>query len=139
MIMDNFSWSDSIYLKKDSQEFDLHNDYDFRKFSYDIREKLITLEWQRGTGDWVNLSLPHFISLRVSDVYHLEVKPRDPKMPFSEDDCLNSFGYLSNEHWCDGQLWTDKEPDENWKWSFEFQSGAEIIVGAKSATACIKV
>ncbi len=91
MVTNNFSWPDSIYLKKDSQEYDLHNDYDFHKFSYAIREKLITLEWQRGTGDWVNLFLSHFISLRISDAYHLEVKPRNPTMPFSEDDCLISF------------------------------------------------
>ena len=111
----------------------------FINLSYDITEKLIALEWQRGTGDWVNLSLPHLISLRISDVYHLEVKPRDPEIPFSEDDCLSSFGYRSNENWCDGQFWTDKEPDVNWKWSFEFQSGAEIIVGAKSAKVCIQI
>ena len=102
MITENFSWTKSIYLKIDSHEYDLHNDYYFHKFSYDITEKLIALEWKRGAGDWVTLSQPHLISLKISGVYHLEVKPRDPERPFTEDDCLSSFGYCSKEDWCDG-------------------------------------
>jgi hypothetical protein len=138
MISENFSWSESIYLKYDSSEYDLHNDFDFIEINYIIETQSVTLKWKRGTGNWVNQNQPEFIVLNISNVYQLEFKPRDSEMPFTEDNCLESFGFLSDDDWCDGQFWVDKTPDENWLWSFAFQSGAEIIIGAKSAIVLIE-
>jgi hypothetical protein len=138
MISENFSWSESIYLKYDSREYDLHNDFDFVGINYIIETQSATLKWKRGTGNWVNQNQPKFIVLSISNVSQFEFKPRDPEMPFTEDDCLESFGFLSNDDWCDGQFWVDNPPDENWLWSFAFQSGAEIIIRAKSALVQIE-
>ena len=138
MISENFSWSESIYLKYDSVEYDLHNDFDFLEVNYIIETQTVRLKWKKGTGNWVNQNLPRFIVLSILNVSHFEFKPRDPKMPFTEDDCLESFGFISNDEWRDGQFWIDNIPEENWLWSFAFQSGAEIIVGAKSAVVQIE-
>ena len=139
MISENFSWSESIYLKYDSIEYDLHNDFDFIEINYIIETQSVTLKWQRGIGNWVNQNQPDLIVLIISNVSQFEFKPRDSEMPFTEDDCLESFGFISDDDWCDGQFWVDKIPDDNWLWSFVFQSGAEIIIGAKSAIVQIEL
>lgn len=138
MISKNFSWSESINLKYDSIEYNLHNDFDFVEINYSIETQSVTLKWKRGSGNWVNQNQPKFIILSISYVSQFEFKQRDPEMPFTEDDCLESIGFISDDDWCDGQFWIDKTPDENWLWSFSFQSGAEIIIGAKSAIVQIK-
>ncbi|WP_087026563.1 hypothetical protein [Thaumasiovibrio subtropicus] len=137
MISQNFSWSSSIHLKHESIEYDLHNDFDFKEYSYSIETKSVNLIWKRGVGSWVNKNQPEYIILTINGVFQAEVRPRDSDMSFTEDNCLSSFGFIANENWCDGQFWTECDPDEEWLWSFYFQSGAEIVLGAKSATVQI--
>ncbi|MGY5450830.1 hypothetical protein ACVFI8_07800 [Agarivorans sp. MS3-6] len=138
MISENFSWSQSTYLKYNSIDYDLHNDFDFIEINYMIENQSVILKWKRGAGNWVNQNQPNFIVLNISNVSQFEFKPRDSEIPFTEDDCLESFGFISGDDWCDGQFWVDKAPDDSWLWSFIFQSGAEIIIGAKSAIVKIE-
>jgi hypothetical protein len=72
--------------------------------------------------------------LRLQGVTHFSFKSRDTNLPFSEDDCLASFGYDNDETWADGQFWVDGEPENDWHWSFIFQSGAEIKVAGDAAS-----
>ena len=58
-------------------------------------------------------------------------------MPFTEDDCLSSFGYACDDDWRDGQFWVDSRPDESWRWSFLFMSGAEIQIAGERAEALL--
>ncbi|MEQ3515644.1 hypothetical protein ABMY35_20190 [Pseudoalteromonas sp. BZB3] len=133
MISENFSWTGSIHLKHDSTVYDLHNDYDFIKFSYDVEKRLIVLEWRKGKYDWVKSELPTTLLLSLFNVEHFGFQPRSSERSFNEDDCLSSFGYLSDDEWCEGQFWVDGDPDDSWHWSLEFESGAELIVSAESA------
>ena len=94
--------------------------------------------WHRGTGKWVDQSLPHGIHIEMLEIHYLKVAPRDPKMPFSEDDILDCFGYDCDEEWADGQFWQDGEPEPDWRWCFSFHSGAEIIVGGKRARVTLQ-
>ncbi len=133
MRAENFTWSDGIYLAVQGKELDLHNNYDFRSFAHDVESRTLSLTWHRRTGEGVDRKLPPSICIEISEVHHIKVRPRDPEMPFTEDDCLASFGYDCDENWVDGQFWVDGPVDPNWRWSFLFQSGAEIIVGADRA------
>jgi hypothetical protein len=131
----NFSWSSSIYLHVDGEKLDLHNDFDFQSMSYDVVDRLVVLQWKRGSGDWIQNALPARVTMALRGGSEVRMKPRDPSLPFSEDDCLASFGYDSDEDWADGQFWVEKDPDPDWRWSFLFQSGAEIQVAGKTASA----
>lgn len=130
----NFTWRDSIYIQLDDEDYDLHNNFNFRQFTYEPAGQLLILEWELGTGDWVSQGEPRLILLRLQGVTQFSFKERDPKLPFSEDDCLASFGYASDEDWADGQFWVDRQPEDDWRWSFIFQSGAEIEVSGDTAT-----
>ena len=130
----NFSWSDSIHVGSDGEDYDLHNNFDFRQFTYDPTRQLAILEWKRGTGDWIPAGQPQRIIFRLQGVTQFSFAERDPEMPYTEDVCLASFGYVCDEDWADGQFMVDKEPEDHWGWSFIFQSGAEIKATGEVAT-----
>lgn len=138
MRAENFSWSGSIYLHVGDLELDIHNCYDFCLTTYNVEARTVSLEWRRAKGDWVSETLPQHVRLTMAGIYHFSVRPRDPEIPFTEDDCLEGFGYDCDEDWADGQFWTDASPDPAWRWSFVFQSGLEIQVGGDSASVMVE-
>lgn len=135
VIAEDFAWERSIYLVQDNSKFDLHNDFDFQSFSYDVENRTVVLVWSRGTGEWVQASLPNVLRLEMTGISEVRISPRDPKIPFTEDNCLSSFGYASDDDWTDGQFWVDSSPDKSWRWSFLFMSGAEIQITGERAKA----
>ena len=130
----NFAWRNSISIQLDDDKYDLHNNFDFRRFSYDPAGQLLILEWELGTGDWVPTDLPGKILFRLQGITRFAFKDRDPQLPFTEDNCLASFGYVGDEIWVEGQFWTDEPPNDEWSWSFIFQSGAEMQVSGNTVT-----
>jgi hypothetical protein len=135
----DFVITSGIYLSQPPHELDLHNNYDFLGLDYSIERRSLTLCWQRGTGKWVPEKAPHSLTLIFSEVSHFRFLPRDAEMPFTEDDCVSTFGYWTNEEWANGvvMLADNQQPDPNWMTAIEFQSGAIIIVRASVATANI--
>ncbi len=133
----NFLWKDSIYLQVGDLNLDLHNDYDFVEASYDVEARSVLFEWRRGNGEWVSNVLPLRLRILMTEIYGFRVQPRDPAMPLTEDNRLNSFGYDCDEDWADGQFWVDGPPEPEWRWSFLFQSGMEIQVEGVSASVIV--
>lgn len=134
---ENFTWSGSIYLCAGSCDLDLHNDYDFVGYSYDVSRRFLSMRWQLGMGEWVDAALPEQVILNIFDVDYFRFGPRDSDIPFTEDACLASFGYASDDAWANGHFWTDGPVDPNWRWSFEFQSGADIVIGGGRAVVLL--
>jgi hypothetical protein len=134
----NFQFRDSIYLVFDNFEFDLHNDYDFTRVEYSVLERTVELHWRRSSGDWVKPDIPRAITLRFDDVSRFEFKPRDANVPFTEDDCLATVGYLADADWCKGIFWTEGVPEVDWMHAFEFMSGAVIALQSKESRVTIE-
>ena len=129
----NFSVRAGIYFVLAGVQLDMHNDYDFTGFSYDVPARSLLLTWQRGSGKWVTLDQPGVVILEIREVASLEVRPRSAGVPFTEDNCLNDVSYLADEAWGRTAFQAAGEPDEAWRWCFGFMSGASIVVAAKSA------
>ena len=134
MRTENFSWSASHSLRTKGVDLDLHNCFDFRRMTYDVEARVIELEWIRGTGSWVSDTMPRKVTLKMKGISEMRFTRRDSATPYSDDDCLASFGYHCDEDWVDGQFWQDQEPDPGWRWSFLFQSGAELLVTGEIAS-----
>lgn len=133
----NLNWVGEVELIVDGVYLDVHNCYDFCLMQHDVSKRRLKLFWRRGTGDWIDGSLPSDLTICFTDVNYFLAKPRDPKIPFSEDDCLANFGYDSDEGWADGPFFQEAPVSADWRWSFEFQSGAQMVVGAKSVEAIL--
>jgi hypothetical protein len=133
----DFAFKDGIYLVKSDYELDLHNDFDFREVHYSVSERTASLNWTRCTREWVNANNPDFVRLDFFEVSEFRFMPRDPELPFTEDDSLNTAGYWIDEEWCAGVVIPESEPDPKWFTAFEFMSGAIIALKAARATATI--
>jgi len=129
----NFKLQNEIYLAFDGLELDLHNIYSFVGLEYSIENRAAKLIWLRGSGEYIKETLPKKVEVNFAGVSILEFSPRDPEMPFSEDDCLDRAGYLLDGEWCEEEV----IPDPNWKTAFEFHSGAIIAIKAEIGTASI--
>lgn len=99
---EHFTLKNSIYLIAGGEELDLHNNYDFVGLDYSIADRVLILRWLLSPGDWVTLNSPSEVELEYRDVARFEFRPRDPEMPFTEDDCLWDAGYWREAGWPDG-------------------------------------
>ena len=136
----DFKIENGIYLVQSPYKLDLHNNFDFTGLSYSVEERKLVLDWVRSKGDWVAADTPESLNVEFDEVSEFRFLPRDNETPFSEDDCLNSFGYWLDEDWADGLITADESqsPDPNWLTALDFMSGAVMAVQAASAHAKIK-
>jgi hypothetical protein len=135
----DFEIKDGIYLSQPPHELDLHNNFDFCGLHYSVEERTLSLHWRRSKGDWVAAGTPASLSVEFQEVSEFRFLPRDAKLPFTEDDCVNTFGYRTEEEWADGVFLPDpnQTPDPRWLAAIHFMSGAVIAVQASSAHARI--
>ena len=135
----DFSITGGIYLTQPPYELDLHNNFDFLGVDYSVENRTATLRWKRTKGEWVPAETPESLTISFGEVSEFRFNRRDPELPFTEDNCLNSFGYWTDEDWVDGIIVVEngKEPEAHWLTAVEFMSGAMILVQASYANAVI--
>ena len=123
----------NIDLEIGEAVYDLHNNFDFRGLSYDVATRQLTLRWARGAGDWVPKDDPSEIVITVHGVSHLSCSPRDPEMPYSEDDCLSGVSFVEANQATDKSFITSGPADAELHYVFQFMSGFTLRVQADEA------
>ncbi len=133
----NFEIVEGIYIYQDRYKLDLHNNFDFKNLNYSIEKRKLLLNWERTIGDWVSSDTPKALSIEFFEVSEFRFMPRDSEMPFTEDDCINSIGYLVDEDWAEGITLAEsvQKVQPHWLTAIDFMSGAVLAVQAKSAKA----
>ena len=136
MELSNFKIAnDNIALEQGEEYFDLHNCFDFVGLKYDVSKRLVSLYWVKGNGDWMPKNSPLEIEMSISGVYVFKAQERDKDIPFTEDDCLSSIGFLWNELIEEMGGYHSNEPKEGCTHlSLEFMSGFALKIGAESAS-----
>lgn len=136
----NFEITNGIYLVQPPYKLDLHNNFDFTGLQYSVKDRTLLLSWRRSSGEWVSSGAPAGVRVEFADVGEFRFLPRNPALPFTEDDCVNSFGYWTDEDWADGVIIAEpgQRTDPNWLTAIDFMSGAVIAVRAASARARIE-
>ena len=98
------------------------------------------MHWRRSTGDWVAAGTPASVCVEFRKVSEFRFHPRDSGLPFTEDDCVSTFGYWTDEELADGVfIAPTQKPAPHWLTAIDFMSGAVIAVQAASAHAKIAV
>jgi len=77
--------------------YDLHNDYQFRRLSYDIDARIVTLDWIVRVAHYVPKNSPRSITLIMSDVSFFAASPRNPIHGYGEDDCLGLSQFVGED------------------------------------------
>ena len=133
----NFQIVDGIYLVQEGCELDLHNNFDFTNLDYSVEHRKLVLNWQRSKGDWVSSDTPRALAIEFKEVSEFRFMPRDSETPFTEDDCINSFGYWIDEDWAEGVIMVEpnQTAEPQWLTAIDFMSGAVLAVQAESASA----
>src|SRR5580765_2799038 len=128
----NFEIRKGIYLVQAPHELDLHNNFDFQGLNYSIEERTLLLTWRRSKGEPVVSGSPESVSIEFREVSEFRFQPRDSELPFTEDDCVSTFGYWTDEEWADGIIAPEpsQTPDPSWLTAIKFMSGAIIAVQA---------
>jgi len=136
----NFEIANGIYLVQPPYELDLHNNFDFTGLHYSVKDRTLLLNWRRSDGDWVASGTPSSVSVEFREISEFRFLPRNAGLPFSEDECVSSFGYWTDEDWADGVIVAEpsQSPDSNWLTAIEFMSEAVIAVQAAFAHARIE-
>lgn len=93
MKLKGFRFRDCIYLEAAGETFDLHNCFSFVGFTYDLGARTLVLNWH--PGSYAPSPEQHRIEIEFQGVSHLSAEPRDPTVPFTEDDCLECVAYVS--------------------------------------------
>jgi hypothetical protein len=137
----DFEIKDGIYLCQQPYELDLHNTFDFCGLDYSITDRILSLHWRRSESDRVSIGTPSSVSVEFRAVSEFRFVPRDAELPFTEDDCVSTFGYWTDEPWADGVIMAGptQKPEPSWLTAISFMSGAMVAVQAESAHARISV
>ncbi|KZZ42691.1 hypothetical protein A3759_12170 [Thalassolituus sp. HI0120] len=94
----NFSIAkDNIALENKKNYFDLHNNFAFTSMNFDVTERTVNLSWLRRDESWVHENDTKKIELQFEGVSLFKIKERGPDELYSEDDCLNTIGFIHNE------------------------------------------
>ena len=84
---------DGISLEWQAEYLDLHNNFDFQSFNYDLRLNKLTLTWLRSTEKWAKDVELLGLILVFNQVSFFRVKERDSANPFNEDNCLSNVSF----------------------------------------------
>lgn len=81
-----------IEVEIDGIAIDLHNHFHFRSITYDVLKRKLNLVWVR--NEYASDKDPLSVNISFSCVSHFSSIPRDANIPYSEDDCVHSIGYI---------------------------------------------
>lgn len=93
MILTNFTLIDDISIRYNKMYLDLHNNFDFQGFSYNLNTRSFELIWSASKEDWASVTIDGF-KLVFSGVTFLKFRERDSEVPFTEDSCLSNIGFM---------------------------------------------
>ena len=125
---------DFVAIEYKTDRFDLHNNFDFQGLSYSPVQRTLELNWRRGLGEWVRPTEPSDLSISFTGVYLFKTQERDPALPFTEDACLDSLGFMWDDLATEMRAFTSNQPrDGCTHFTANFMSGFSVKVGAESA------
>ena len=123
---------DFVALERGSSYYDLHNCFEFQSLSYNPTTQKLSLFWHRKNADWVKPTEPAELSLLFSGVYLFKAIERDPELPFTEDDCLDTIGFIWNDMLSEVGFTSNQSGEDCTILSLSFVSGANLKIGAAS-------
>lgn len=128
----NFELFENYAINFEGRQIDIHNDYDFVTFDYDVVSQTLKLNWKRSnqngskSDELSGFSLVHF------EVNYLNITPRDFKAASSDDTCLLDLTFFpSSERDISDSLMIQNLPHNLDDILYTFAGGQTIRVNCK--------
>ena len=87
----NFDITDNHALNFNGRHIDLHNNFDFVGFDYNIANKQLKLSWTKSKGNWVYKDELNNLVLVHNSVTFLTITDQDENSSFEDDSCLGEI------------------------------------------------
>ncbi|HVX50035.1 MAG TPA: hypothetical protein VHB48_07750 [Chitinophagaceae bacterium] len=97
MMLKNFEidFHQNIGFNFNGIKIDLHNDYNFESFNYNVALRQLAVQWQISNGDWVRKSLPTTLQLIFYNVSYLQIVKKEVDDYRHDDTTLERIGYAT--------------------------------------------
>jgi hypothetical protein len=124
----NFKIEDNYALNYNGRHIDLHNNFDFVSYHYEIPERQLKLIWKKSSRV-LDDELP-VLELIHSDVFYLNINySKDEAFP-DDARCLGEISYFpSSERDVNDAFTSQTTPNDNDDIIYVFESGDFIRVG----------
>lgn len=90
----NFDIIDNHAIEIEGRQIDLHNNFDFHSFDYNVADREIKLYWNKSSGDWVDKNDFSSLVLTHKGVTFLRVIDQDEKSTYEDDGCLGEITFF---------------------------------------------
>jgi len=125
----NFDIADNHALNFEGRHIDLHNNFDFAGFDYNVADREIKLNWKKSNGDWVDKNEFSSLVLTHRAVTFLKVIDQDEKSNYEDDSCLGEISFFpSTAREFEDSIIPQSKPNDGDDIKYFFESGQIIII-----------
>ena len=125
----NFDITDNHALSFEGQYIDLHNNFDFVGFDYNVADREIKLNWKKSSGDWVGKNELSSLVLAHKSVTFLKVIEQDEKSNYDDDSCLGEITFFpSTAREINDSIVSQLKPNDGDDILYIFENGQRIRI-----------
>jgi len=129
----NFGIEETISLRLEGKNLDLHNCYHFIGYHHHIEGRQFVLTFTKSDGDWVKASDPEKLMLIHHDVTYLDINYLNEDNEFPNDyKCVADITFFpAEDRKTNDQILLQNKPTSNDDIIYSFQPGWHIRIGCK--------
>jgi hypothetical protein len=128
----NFDIKDNHAIEITGRLIDLHNNFDFVGFDYNVADREIKLQWRKSGGDWVDKNEFSSLVLIHKGVNYLKVIEQDEKSTYEDDSCLGEITFFpSTARETNDSIVPQKRPNDGDDILYFFENGQLIRINCE--------
>src|SRR5690554_6853482 len=128
----NFDIKDNHAIEIAGRHIDLHNNFDFVGFDYNVADREIKLHWRKSGGDWVDKNEFSSLLLTHKGVTFLKVIEQDEKSTYEDDSCLGEITFFpSTTREINNNIISQTKPNDGDDILYFFENGQLIRIHCK--------
>ena len=136
----NFDIKDNHAIEISGRHIDLHNNFDFVGFDYNVSDREIKLNWKKSSGDWVDKNEFSSLVLTHKDVTFLKVIEQDEKSTYEDNSCLGEITFFpSTEREINDSIVPQPKPNDGDDILYFFENGQQIRIQCKEIELSVNV
>lgn len=90
----NFEITENYALSFEGIHTDLHNNFDFVSYKYNVRDRNLKLSWVKSKGEWVNKNELPGVFINHESVSFLNITNQDDENKFIDAHCLSEITFF---------------------------------------------
>lgn len=136
----NFEITDNYALNFEGRHIDLHNNFDFAGFDYNVVEREIKLNWKKSNGDWIDKNELSNLVLVHKAVTFLKVIAQDEKRNYDDNSCLGEISFFpATARDINDSIVPQSKPNDGDDILYFFENGQQIRIHCEQIELGIKM